>query len=67
MNKNSWNPDKKVILLFTELALIFVDEFGDKILDLLRGSADDLLGLFEEELSWVLERFHEDYDLSERD
>lgn len=58
VDENSRDLNEKVVLLFTQLALIFVDEFWHKILDLLRRSADDLLGLFEEECGGVLEWFH---------
>jgi hypothetical protein len=35
--------------LFTKLTLFVVDEFADKVLNLVGGSAGDLFGLVEEE------------------
>lgn len=58
VDKNSRDSGEEIVLLLTELALIFVDEFAHKILDLLGRAAGDLLGLFEEERGGVLEGFH---------
>lgn len=58
MNEDSWYVVLSIVVLFTELAGIIVDEFGNELLNfgvLFSGYA---FGLSEEEGGWVFEFFH---------
>lgn len=54
VNHDTGKSDQEVIVLFAQLALIFIDEFVGEILDLLGRAACDIFGLLEEESGGIL-------------
>lgn len=58
MNHDSGYSEENIVILFTKLALILIDEFINKVLNLGGGFFGDGFGLFEEEGRWIFECFH---------
>ena len=58
MNHDPGQSDKYIVILFTQLALIFIDESAGEVINLLGRTSGDFLRLLEEEGSRILKAFH---------
>jgi hypothetical protein len=58
MNEDSGDVVLSIIVFFTELASVFVDEFGNELFDFRVLFGGYAFGLPEEEGGWVFEFFH---------
>lgn len=58
MDENSRYVDLGVVIIFTKLTVIFIDEFSDKLLNLIVVLIGDIFGLPEKEHSRVLQLLH---------
>jgi len=58
MNHNSREPCQEVIVSFTELTLVFIEEFLDKLLNFRKMFVFYIFCLLKKESSWILQCFH---------